>query len=185
LGGVVVKKTMREGVTVTLHLFLEPADELIPAGKFPSAAEVRDLAKGLHERLCRVADILEKLDQDGWTIHQGVHEITCYHNDLDSEEQVAERLQALGIDPSDVSIIPWSAEDEGEEEPPLTKEELKDLFRFLKWKVDPRNRTQPPLALTRHWVRCRPFRDRKAVLRYLRSAYGDSDDQVLVNLFHD
>jgi hypothetical protein len=128
----------------------------------------------LGSRLRQTAEILEKLRQDGWSVHQNLYDITCWREDLEDEEEVDGRLRSLGIDPKAVTIdFP-----EEEDEELLTNEQLNDLCAFLVRKPGLGGCDHTSLTFTWHWVRTRGFLDAERIVEYLRQGWGKCDCAV-------
>jgi hypothetical protein len=91
---------------VSIHLFLKPSWEMdIEEVDYIAPGMLRKKGDELRERLRGAADIVEKLQSDGWPMASG------YGTDYDLEfvwegdsESARRRLIELGIDPDEVGI---------------------------------------------------------------------------------
>jgi hypothetical protein len=108
----------REGplmsVLVSLWLFGKPGQELNEGGEV-TADEVRALARDLSAHLEHVADILDKMTRAGWDAQMALYDIMLSHPYVRTESEARSRLDELGIDPDEVSLMEF--EDEEDEEP--------------------------------------------------------------------
>ena len=68
---------------------------------------LRQLAKELEEGLERKADILQKLEKNGWKQSGGLYSLSFFKDDI-SKEQAEKELRQLGIlDEIDLKVIRW------------------------------------------------------------------------------
>jgi hypothetical protein len=101
-------------VSVTLWLFGKPGHEL-NEGEEVNAGQIRALAQCMKERLELAADIVEKLTGAGWEAQMGLYDVMLYNRFVRTEADVRTRLDDLGIDPDEVSILEFEGEDDEEE----------------------------------------------------------------------
>ncbi len=101
-------------VSVTLWLFGKPGHEL-NEGEDVNAEQIRTLAQGMKERLDQAAAIVEKLTGAGWEAQMGLYDVMLYNRFVRTEADVRTRLDDLGIDPDEVSILEFEGEDDEEE----------------------------------------------------------------------
>lgn len=81
-------------VYVTIHLFRQPAWELHGFINL-TPTEIRNFATTMHTRLMNVADIVEKLLQNGWMIDlTGVQDVTLHKEIL--QHEAAQELEIIG-----------------------------------------------------------------------------------------
>jgi hypothetical protein len=99
------------GVAVCLPLFGNPGREL-EEGRPLRGRQLRDLAEELHARLLRAADLLDKLEADGWKTQVAQFDVLLEHPAVQTQEQAVTRLRALEIDPGQLIVV----EDVGEGE---------------------------------------------------------------------
>ncbi len=99
------------GVTVCLPLFGHPGREL-EEGRPLRGRQLRDLAEEMHARLVRAADVLDKLEADGWTTQVAMFDVLLHHSRVQTQEQALARLRALEIDPEQMMIVEDVEEDE-------------------------------------------------------------------------
>jgi hypothetical protein len=86
-------------VYIELPLFLKPEDEF---GKvdFANPVKGRRAIVDLCDHLMAVADAVEKLRKDGWTIVLGMYELSCFPDKYYTKAEAKKRLGQLGISPS-------------------------------------------------------------------------------------
>jgi hypothetical protein len=108
------KEVETVSVSVTLWLFGKPGHEL-SEGEEITAEQIRDLAQGMKERLEQAADIVEKLTGAGWEAQMGLYDVMLYNPFVRTEADVRTRLDGLGIDPDEVSILEFEGEDDEDE----------------------------------------------------------------------
>lgn len=65
---------------------------------------LREIGRHMDEWLLGAADVVAKLVKDGWRIKTFSHTTFAQHSITRTEEQVAIRLAAIGIDPASVII---------------------------------------------------------------------------------
>ena len=102
-------------VSIMLHLFGKPAWELNREGEAVEAAELRQLASELHDRLEAAADALERLTGKGWESMLTLYDVTFCHPYIYTEADAREKIADLGLDPDNFSYLE-SDEEEGEDE---------------------------------------------------------------------
>ena len=108
------KEIQTVSVSVTLWLFGKPGHEL-NEGEDVNAEQIRALAQVMKERLELAADIVEKLTGAGWEAQMGLYDVMLYNRFVRTEADVRTRLDGLGIDPDEVSIMEFEGEDDDEE----------------------------------------------------------------------
>ena len=104
------------GVEADLFLFGKPAWELDM--EEASAEEIRKKGDEIKERLYRIAEIMEKLEQAGWERYSASLYSISFYKEI-NEEEAKEELRRLGIDPEEVSLMEIEEEEEAEEEEDL------------------------------------------------------------------
>lgn len=92
------------GVTICLPLFGNPGREL-EEGQPLRGRPLRDLAEDLHARLYQAADLLDKLEADGWKTQVAMFDVLLHHPGVQTQEQAVARLRALAIDPEQLIIV--------------------------------------------------------------------------------
>jgi hypothetical protein len=102
-------------VLVTLWLFGKPGMEL-DEGEEITADEIRALRTALSDRLGQAADILEKLTGAGWDAQMGLYDVMLSHPYVRTEAEARTRMDDLGIDPDEVSIMEFEDEEDFDEE---------------------------------------------------------------------
>jgi hypothetical protein len=85
-------------VIIDLPLFLRFEDEVFESDKV-TPRELRDLAEDLRGRLLQAAEVLERLQQDGWEAEAALDCLSLGHPKVGTEAQAVRRLRRLGIDP--------------------------------------------------------------------------------------
>ena len=101
------------GVEADLFLFGKPAWELDM--EEASAEEIRKKGDEIKERLYRIAEIMEKLEQAGWERYSASLYSISFYKEI-NEEEAKEELRRLGIDPEEVSLMEIEEEEEEEAE---------------------------------------------------------------------
>jgi hypothetical protein len=101
------------GVTVCLPLFGNPGQEL-EEGTAVKGQHLRNLAAELQDRLQKAAETLDKLASAGWFPRMAMFDVILLHRDVQTREEAARRLQALGIDPDEMMILEDVEEEEEE-----------------------------------------------------------------------
>ena len=100
--------------TIDIWLFGKPEWEM----NFDKAThqDIKDLGENLRDRLGRISEIVEKLENNGWGRSTGLYNLYL-HKDI-KKELVGEELEKLGIGEKEVSIEDFGEEDEyiGEDE---------------------------------------------------------------------
>jgi len=99
------------GVEVDLFLFGKPEWEMNM--EEVSASEIREKGEELRERLSRIAEIMEKLENAGWERAGASLYSISFYKDI-AIEDAKEELRQLGIDPEEVSLMEIEEEDEEE-----------------------------------------------------------------------
>jgi hypothetical protein len=92
------------GVTVSLPLFGHPGRELEEV-KRVRGQDLRKLGVSLGERLARAADILDRLEADGWVTHLGAYDVLFTRPGVATQEEASKRIGALGVDVEQLLII--------------------------------------------------------------------------------
>jgi len=78
-----------------------------------AAAVIRDVGKRLDKHFCHCADLIDKLERDGWKLRHYAHFSNAQHPDVQEKSEAEFRLKAIGINPKDVSIVnTWDEWDE-------------------------------------------------------------------------
>lgn len=100
--------------TIDIWLFGKPEWEM----DFDKATlqDIKDLGENLKNRLNRISEIVEKLENNGWNRSAGLYNLYLHKNI--KKELVGKELEKLGIGEKEVSI-----EDFGEEEESIEEEE--------------------------------------------------------------
>jgi len=96
-----------------LFLFGKPEWEIENLGE-ASASELREKGEELRERLHRIAEIVEKLEDAGWERAGATPYDIIFYKDITAEEAEKE-LRQLGIDPEEVGLTEIEEEEEEEE----------------------------------------------------------------------
>jgi hypothetical protein len=104
---------MTMGVTVSLPLFANPGQEL-EEGSRAEGRHLRELAAALQERLLAAADILDRLTAAGWEARVAMYDLILLHEGVNTQEEAARRLEALGVNPEALMIIEDIEEEEDE-----------------------------------------------------------------------
>src|SRR5262245_16411850 len=89
-------------VTVCLPLFGDPGRELERKAR---SQDLRALGADLRARLLRAADLLDKLNQAGWSAEVAMFDLILSHPCVDTREKADARLRDLGIDPEQLLIV--------------------------------------------------------------------------------
>jgi hypothetical protein len=91
---------------VSIHLFLNPSLEMdIKGVGYIAPGMLRQKGDELRERLYAAAEIVDKLQSDGWPMMPGSGVICDLEFVWEGNSKSAEkRLIELGIDPADVSV---------------------------------------------------------------------------------
>ena len=119
------------GVEADLFLFGKPAWELDM--EEASAEEIRKKGDEIKERLYRIAEIMEKLEQAGWERYSASLYSISFYKEI-NEEEAKEELRRLGIDPEEVSLMEIEEEEEEAEEE--LAEEVGEEVEFAEEEVD-------------------------------------------------
>jgi hypothetical protein len=91
-------------VVICLPLFGPPGREL-EEGAAVGSGRLRELATELGDRLQRAADTLDRLTAAGWTARVAMYDLILSQPGVETQEEAARRLQALGVAPEDLMII--------------------------------------------------------------------------------
>ena len=110
------------GVEVDLFLFGKPEWEMNI--EEVSASEIREKGEELRERLNRIAEIMEKLENAGWERAGASLYSISFYKDI-AIEDAKEELRQLGIDPEEVGLMEID-EDEEIEDSDFVCEEAED-----------------------------------------------------------
>ena len=112
------------GVEVDLFLFGKPEWEMNM--EEVSASEIREKGEELRERLNRIAEIMEKLENAGWERAGASLYSISFYKDI-AVEDAKEELRQLGIDPEEVGLMEIEEEDEEIEDSDFVSEEAEDV----------------------------------------------------------
>lgn len=85
---------------VNIHLFGKPGNEIDLEKAKPK--DIKELGETIKERLNRVSEIMEKLENNGWENHGGLYDLILY-KDLNEIETKIE-LKELDIDKRYINI---------------------------------------------------------------------------------
>ena len=91
-------------VNVCLPLFGTPAHEH-EAEQAISGKQLGTLGEELRERLQRAADLLERMQSEGWSSQVAMYEIVLTRSGVESGAQAEQQIRAIGIDPCELMII--------------------------------------------------------------------------------
>jgi hypothetical protein len=91
-------------VVICLPLFGPPGREL-EDGTAINGPRLRELAAELNDRLGHAADTLDRLTANGWTARVAIYDAILSQPGVDTPEEAARRLQALGVAPEDLLIF--------------------------------------------------------------------------------
>ena len=111
------------GVEVDLFLFGKPEWEMNM--EEVSASEIREKGEELRERLNRIAEIMEKLENAGWERAGASLYSISFYKDI-AIEDAKEELRQLGIDPEEVGLMEIEEEDEEIEDADFVCEEAEE-----------------------------------------------------------
>ncbi|MCW3132040.1 MAG: hypothetical protein N2V73_04925 [Candidatus Methanospirare jalkutatii] len=111
------------GVEVDLFLFGKPEWEMNM--EEVSASEIREKGEELKERLHRIAEIMEKLENAGWERAGASLYSISFYKDI-AIEDAKEELRQLGIDPEEVGLMEIEEEDEEIEDADFVCEDVED-----------------------------------------------------------
>jgi len=100
------------GVEVDLFLFGKPEWEMNI--EEVSASEIREKGEELRERLNRIAEIMEKLENAGWERAGASLYSISFYKDI-AIEDAKEELRQLGIDPEEVGLMEIEEDEEIED----------------------------------------------------------------------
>ncbi len=98
-------------VVVSLPLFGSPDRELEEKAKV-TGTDLRNLAKNLHERLDKAADLLDRLRAAGWSAQAASYDLMLSHPAVQSKDEAIQRLQGLNVDVEQLLIIDEIDEEE-------------------------------------------------------------------------
>jgi hypothetical protein len=90
-------------VSISIPLFMKPADEIPGSGDFVTEAQLGELAGELHARLMKAASIVGNLHAAGLENSLCMYDVE-YWTDWATPAQAEQQLRKLGIDPADVSL---------------------------------------------------------------------------------
>ena len=121
------------GVEADLFLFGKPAWELDM--EEASAEEIRKKGDEIKERLYRIAEIMEKLEQAGWERYSASLYSISFYKEI-NEEEAKEELRRLGIDPEEVSLMEIEEEEEEAEEEAELAEEVSEEVEFAEEELE-------------------------------------------------
>jgi len=111
------------GVEVDLFLFGKPEWEMNM--EEVSASEIREKGEELKERLSRIAEIMEKLENAGWERAGASLYSISFYKDI-AIEDAKEELRQLGIDLEEVGLMEIEEEDEEIEDSDFLCEEAEE-----------------------------------------------------------
>ena len=100
-------------VIADLFLFGKPAWEIENMEEV-SASEIREKGEELRERLHRIAEIMEKLQNAGWERAGASLYSISFYKDI-AIEDAKEELRQLGIDPEEVGLMEIEEDEEIED----------------------------------------------------------------------
>jgi hypothetical protein len=93
---------------------------------------LRNVGHALDNHFLLCADVVEKLEKDGWTVNGYGHAFFAQHPDVKSEDQATHRVMAIGIDPKNVIVSStwddWFAAEEKVEQVNLTGAEIMEAL---------------------------------------------------------
>lgn len=95
---------------ISVHLFSKPETEIDLEKAKPD--DLKELGNELKKRLDKVAEIVEKLEKNGWERSAGMYDINFYKKIKLSEAK--RELEKLGIKEDEVNIMEEEFEDEEE-----------------------------------------------------------------------
>jgi hypothetical protein len=111
-------------VSISIPLFMKPADEIPGSGNEVTEAQLRALAEQLHARLLRAASIVGRLRAAGCGNSLCMYDVECW-TDWPTPAQAEQELRKLGIDPADVHLD--QLDDDYVESPEDDDELLRDM----------------------------------------------------------
>jgi hypothetical protein len=91
-------------VVICLPLFGPPGREL-EEGQSVQGPRLRQLAEELADRLRQAADTLDRLTASGWGARVAMYDVLLSLPGVETQEEAARRLRALGVAPEDLLII--------------------------------------------------------------------------------
>jgi len=91
-------------VVICLPLFGPPGREL-EEGDLIQGRQLRQLAAELGELLQRAADTLDRLTANGWTARVAMYDAILSQPGVETQEEAARRLRAIGVAPDELLII--------------------------------------------------------------------------------
>lgn len=94
--------------TVDIWLFGKPEWEIALDKATPQ--DLKDLGENLRDRLCRISEIVGKLENDGWSRGAGLYNLYLY-KDIKIEDAKKE-LDKLAIGEKEVNIDDFGEEDD-------------------------------------------------------------------------
>jgi hypothetical protein len=95
-------------VDIAIHLFFLPEFELDNCEL--TGEDIRQYAADIGERLATVADAVDKLVGDGWTLRVVENNIEAQHPEVCTCDDAVNRLRRLQIEDVVTDITEWSAE---------------------------------------------------------------------------
>lgn len=98
--------------TIDIWLFGKPEWEMDLDKATPQ--DLKDLGENLRDRLGRISEIVEKLENNGWDRGAGLYNLYLYKGI--KKELVRDELEKLGIEEKEVNIEDFGEEEELEEE---------------------------------------------------------------------
>lgn len=87
-------------VSVDIWLFGKPEWEIDLDKATPR--DIKDLGENLKDRLCKISEIVEKLENNGWSRGAGLYDLFLYKGI--NKEIAIQELEKLGIKENDVRI---------------------------------------------------------------------------------
>lgn len=92
-------------IEVNIPLFGMPSLEMDIAGQEVTEPDLFRL-KGLEllDRMSRVAEMIEAMKKDGWSIVGEIFNLSAYHERVANSEDAQHRLMLLGIEPDEVFV---------------------------------------------------------------------------------
>ena len=95
-------------VSVDIWLFGKPEWEIDLDKATPR--DIKDLGENLKDRLCKISEIVEKLENNGWNRGAGLYDLFLYKGV--KKELAIQELEKLGIKENEVRIEDFGEEDE-------------------------------------------------------------------------
>ena len=91
-------------VVISLPLF-GPLGHELEEGSAVQGRQLRDLGKELLDRLQRAAETVDKLAAEGWSARVALYDVLLARKGVETREEAARQLTALGINPEDLVIV--------------------------------------------------------------------------------